>query len=118
MDLPTIISSSPAIFTHTKKTHSVEFLEMRFKFLLSHVLKGWCTLLTQMKKWQPSIGVVTKSTFSARKELSLLMSYKNYMADNKVVGPGDRFLGGSLASTLRASGPTIRYFKCFVLKKH
>jgi hypothetical protein len=28
----------------------------------------WCTLLTQTRKWRPSIGGITKSTFSARKE--------------------------------------------------
>jgi hypothetical protein len=48
-------------------------------------------------------------TFSAKKETFLLMQYKNYMADNKVVGAGVRSLGGSPTSTLGVSGLLIYY---------
>jgi hypothetical protein len=70
----------------------------------------WCTLLTQTRKWRPNIGGITKSNFSARKEMSLLMPYKYYMADNNVIGAGvRRSLDGSPTSTLGVSGLIIRY---------
>jgi hypothetical protein len=58
-----------------------------------------------MRKWQPSIGGITKSTFSARKEMFLLMLYKNYMAENNVVGASVRPLASSLISGLGVTGP-------------
>jgi hypothetical protein len=64
----------------------------------------WCILLTQTRKWRPSIGGITKSTFSARKEMLLLMSYNRYMIGNNVVGAGVRYSGGSPTSTLGGSG--------------
>jgi hypothetical protein len=69
----------------------------------------WHTLLTQTRKWQLSIGGITKSTFSARKEMFSLMPYKSYMANNNVVGAGVRSSGGSPTSTLRGSGLIIHY---------
>jgi hypothetical protein len=58
-------------------------------------------------KWRPSIGGITKLTFSARKEIFLLMPYKNYMAD-KVVRVSVRSSGGSPTRTLAVSWLIIR----------
>jgi hypothetical protein len=48
----------------------------------------WYILLTKTRKWRPRTGGITKLTFSARKEMFLLMPHKTHMADNNVVGDG------------------------------
>jgi hypothetical protein len=62
-----------------------------------------------MRKWRPSIGGITKSAFSARKEILLLIPHENYMADNNVVGAGVRSLDGSPTNTLGVNRLKIHY---------